>query len=131
MYKYKIGYGSYEDSEYFEVEHEKLFTDEEFTDMIGYAAVEAIKKCKIETGYVHGLRGLVEYIPEYLISLYGFKEIKYDKFWNVMGWASVFVKGDWAGHDSAEERKRLDRIVEIVNEAGFSEVDDSSVETYD
>lgn len=46
MYLYKIGYGSYEESCFVSFTHEKKFTHDELTKVIGEAVVKAIKKQK-------------------------------------------------------------------------------------
>ena len=39
MYKYKIGYDSYEGSNYKELEHEEKFTDKQITEVVGEAII--------------------------------------------------------------------------------------------
>jgi len=133
MYNYKIGYGSYEESSYRELQHEKKFIDEEITEMIAEAVVDTIKKMKMDTRYyTHNFQDVFEGcykkdcpdVCKYLIEKFGFKPIEYELFWSVFGWPSIFDKTDWeGGRDSQNDH--LNKITEAVNKAGFTREDDS------
>jgi hypothetical protein len=43
-YLYELGYGTYEESEYSQIQHEKEFTQEEFNDMVLKCVVKAAKE---------------------------------------------------------------------------------------
>lgn len=124
-YNYKIGYHSYEESDYVELQHETKFSDNELTEMIAEATVETIKKTKISNNYMHNFQDIFESkdpsLIEYLIEKFGFKLIEYELSWRVFGWSSVFDKDEW-GDDRGEH---LDKITDAVNKAGFTRKDDN------
>jgi len=128
MYKYKIGYTSYEESSFAELEHEKQFTREEIRDMVAEATVDNIKKLKaMPNEYTHSFKTIFsgDYenntLADSLISLFGFKRIEYEQHFSVFGWPSIFYKNDWA-NDRDED---LDYITDKVRAAGFTEKDDT------
>lgn len=124
MYKYKIGYSWEEGSGDIELEHEKLFTKDEITDMVGQAVVEVIKKYKMNDRLVHAFEDTFHDISEYMESLFGFKKIEYDVYWCINGMTSIFKRDDWTDYFDEERSKILDGVIKKVNEAGFSERDD-------
>lgn len=126
MYLYKIGYGSYEESCFVSFTHEKRFTHDELTKIIGEATVKAIKKQKTQEHHtVHNFQDVFKDYKDndvihILQSDYGFVAIEYDEFWSCFGWPSIFVKKDW-GSDRDEN---LDAITDAVLAAGFTREDD-------
>ena len=122
MYCYKIGYGSYEESSYKELEHEEKFTDKQITKMIGEAIIdlwddrwkdqheyvekekaEFVEKyigCEYEEGFFHELM-TIEYFFEneniwnWLIENKGFKKIIYEVDWSIFGWENLAEKDSW------------------------------------
>lgn len=129
MYRYKIGYTSYEESSFVELEHEQKFSHQELSELIAEATVETFKKLRGKSNiYIHNFQDVfhdiynTQYnIVSYLIENKGFKRIEYQDVWSVFGWASIFDRQDW-GSDRDPE---LDFIVNKMNEAGFDAKDDS------
>ena len=120
MYWYKIGYGTYEESNYVELKHEKLFTKEDITKMIAEAIVD-IEKSKPEkdrnwhqSSYQHFHKDVVQW----LIENKGFVSVEYEVGWSVFGWASVFDINDWGTHGRGEEDQML---AKLLGEAGYGE----------
>ena len=126
-YNYKIGYHSYEESDYVELQHEKKFSDNELTEMIVEATVETIKKKKKADDYLHSFQDVFnsEYpsLIKYLIGKFDFKLIEYELTWSIFGWASIFDKTDW----TEDRGKHLDKIIDAVNRAGFTRKDDDDL----
>lgn len=117
-FKYKIGYYTYEESEYVELEHEELFSDEEISQMIGDAVISEISKAEKEH---HGYNYLHEGVIDYLIKEKGFTRIEYHRFWEIFGWASLFMEGEW---EEMKDDDHLNYLQKRVKEAGFSVWDD-------
>lgn len=132
MYKYKIGYTSYEESHFVELEHEKQFTADELADIVADATVEVIKQLKAfpKEAYmhVHSFQDVCSgsykddgvNLGDCLIAKFGFKAITYEQVFSTFGWPSIFHKKDWKGDRSAT----LDRITDRVLAAGFTIDDD-------
>jgi hypothetical protein len=128
MYRYKIGYTSYEESSFVELEHEQKYTHQELSEIIANATVEVVKVLKkIPNSYTHSFQDVFEglysecNVISYLIANKGFKRIEYQDVWSVFGWASIFDKTDWGSENRDWE---LDFIVEKILEAGFTKEDD-------
>lgn len=115
MHKYKIGYTSYEESSFVELEHETLFTKDEITKMIGEAVVDKIRN-RDANDYLHNYGNFEDDVIDYLKDIKGFKEIIYDVEWTISGWASLFDKTDRNSDDLPDENIK---IVDMVNKAGF------------
>jgi len=127
MYRYKIGYGSHEDSCCSELEHEKLFTQDELTEMIGKAVVEILKENQErDAGFFNWFSDLFmrlkspnTILADQLISMFGFKAIEYDMQWWVWGWSSLFVKDTWEDHQSEDSMETINKIVDMVQAEGL------------
>jgi hypothetical protein len=141
MYKYKIGYGSCEESHYEELEHEEKFTYSQITKMIGEAIIdlwddrwkdqheyvekekkEFVEKyvgCEYEAGFFHELM-TIEYFFEdeniwnWLIENKGFKKITYTVDWSIFGWENLAEKDSWEN----EKDKHSKVIREMLVKAG-------------
>lgn len=137
MYRYKIGFTSYEESNFVELENVNKFTYEELRDIVARATVEVVKQLKSlpleKQNYVythnfedifrsHYCRDIEEIsLSSILISKFGFKRIEYEQTFSVFGWPSIFHKGDWRGQRDED----LEYITNSVNAAGFTKKDDS------
>lgn len=130
-YNYKIGYYSHEESNYVELQHEKQFNDDELTEMVAEATVETIKKMKRAGDRVHDFQHVFDNegsnIAQYLIEKFGFKYIEYELCWRAFGWASIFDKTDWKD----DRGNHLDKITDIVNNAGVTRKDDDDLREND
>ena len=137
MYRYKLGYHSCEESGYVELEHEKQFSKEELVDMIGDATVQVIKRMKqqpLDEIYLHSFQDICSGIwceggyslAEAMIELFGFKSIIYENSISFFGWASIFAKNDW--EEYRDEEDGLNKVVDKVLAAGFSEADDTYIQ---
>lgn len=132
MYRYKIGYTSYEESNFVELEHEKQFTADELADIVADATVEVIKQMKAAPAEAmmrtHSFQDICSgsyhddgiNLASCLISKFGFKEITYEQVFSTFGWPSIFHKKDWKGDRGAT----LDKITDRVLAAGFTIDDD-------
>jgi len=130
MFKYKIGYSTYEESHYIELEHEQKFTHDELTKIIAEAAVAVVKTMVNDKDYVHSFQDVFSRcymdnkkadIEGYLIKEKGFKLIEYAENWYTFGWASIFHKEDWKDNRDDD----LNKITDAVNAAGFTKDNDS------
>jgi alpha-amylase/alpha-mannosidase (GH57 family) len=123
MFTYNIGYGSYEESEYTYLMHEKKYTFEEFRDMIEQCAVEVITQglAKQEPEYIHNYQDIHTDVVKLLITKYGFKQLITTVEWTVFGWASMFTTTkDWKDARDAN----LDHLTNTIRKAGFTEKSD-------
>jgi len=126
MFKYKIGYAGYDDSESFEFEHERPFSRDEITDMVGRAVVECIRELKRdeEKYYVHDFGHVGDILRKHLVRMYGFKPVEYKCVWEAQAEESLFVMPE-AGENMHPNKENLLGVVRIVNAAGFGAEDDS------
>lgn len=146
MYSYEIGYGSYEDSNYIQLTHEKQFTEEEFDEMV-YACVESVMEevkiqcaiprkkllnktesehpyigwyCGYDESFHLNFEAIHELVAEYMCSKFDFKPLKFQQRFNVFGWCNL----NNSEHFRADTRNvpRIDKLREIVQK-GFADVD--------
>jgi len=115
MYKYKIGYYTFEESDYVELEHAKKFSRGDITKFIAEAIVaiaSPIKELKswdlTFESLFNGLTGKLSII-NWLIENKGFKIINYELVWGVFGWGNAFDKNDW-------QTEKTDIDIELNNE---------------
>ena len=132
MYRYKIGYTSYEESSFVELEHELKYTEEQLADVVADATVEVIKQMKAlpkeAMMRVHSFQDICSgsytddgiSLADCLINKFGFKPIVYEQVFSVFGWPSIFHKTDWKGDRSVTLNKITDRVLA----AGFTIDDD-------
>lgn len=111
--KYKIGYGTYEESEYTELEHEHYFPEELLTEMITKYIEELIPG-------VHDYQGAHEHVIKRLIEKDGFKRVEYDVEWSVFGWGSLFETRNF----NDIEDKNLSTIKKYLKEEGYNKFSD-------
>ena len=131
-YNYKIGYTSYEESSFIELEHEKQFTADELADIVANATVEVIKMMKAvpkeEHLQVHSFQDVCSgsykddriNLEDCLVDKFGFKPIVYEQQFSIFGWPSIFSKEDW----KSDRYESLDRLTDRVLAAGFTIEDD-------
>ena len=124
-YLYKIGYGSYEESEYTELAHDKKFSEAELQVMICDCAVKSVKMIRrpdTEEGWdwVHNYQDIDSYVISYLMDDYGFEKVGYEAQWSCFGWPSIFTKDDWS-----ERGESINAITDAIIAAGFTIEDDS------
>ena len=111
MYNYKFGYYSCEESEYFELSHEKKFSKEELTEIIAEICKGLINFEERNFGFQY----LIESVREELINKYGFKEIGYEVKWDVFGWADLLDEKDWE-ESTNDTLKDLRKRLKVYNE---------------
>lgn len=120
MYKYKVGYGSYEESEFVELEHEEEISAEEFKRIIyeaTYRVLEDIKAKRTDVmTYKEGIEDLtfqdiLEPVIQKLINDFDFKEIEYTESWSCFGWAAIVNNDDWRG----QRGDSLDQLNKFLN----------------
>jgi hypothetical protein len=112
MYKYKIGYGTYEESDYSELTHEEHYDKYEISRLIA----ECIAKLIDKGTHVHDYEGIHSEIIDMLIDEYGFEEIQYDTIWDVFGWGSLFESRNFNNLEDLE----LDTIKFLLKEMGYT-----------
>lgn len=104
MYKYKIGYSTWEESSYVELEHVEKFSHDQMTMMIAEAVKELFdeitgkndEKDDIGKQYYHVFSTKFQNfwdgdknIVDWLVSKKGFSKIEYELAWWVDGWDKV------------------------------------------
>lgn len=134
IYRYKIGYGTCEESSFVELEHSKKFSKDQITEMIGEAIlsmfIEVLERWheRIEKAQYQSFmfkfeefwrEGSENGIPEWLVKNKGFKRVEYEVEWDVFGWASVLDKDDWRMHRG--ENDELSKITDYLEKNGIKE----------
>lgn len=112
MYKYKIGYGTYEESAFDEFEHEEYYDEEELEDIIAEAAIHIIGQ---NPHAFSSYQEIHDAVGCYLEQFKGFKRVHYDTKFTVFGWASLFFE-DWAN----DSDPKLERLRAKINAAGYN-----------
>jgi len=128
MYFYKIGYTSYEESDYVELQHELCFTKEQITDMLADAIValwEDVFKDKDIGDIEYPTKMQLYYffdtynehnIGSWLIKNKGFLPVVYQEIFSLWGWFAFNKPETWT-----EETKRsitIPVIMKKLKEAG-------------
>jgi hypothetical protein len=114
MHQYEIGYGTWEESEYYRLQHLFYFDQEELTDMIAEGIIKTLRK---EKYYLNMFEHYLKDIIDYLIEEHEFELVKPDVIWSVNGWASLFS-------EDTKNNSAIGRIRQRVREAGYTKWDD-------
>jgi hypothetical protein len=93
-YKYKIGYTTFEESEFEELTHDVLFPYNEITNMIAQATAKAAHSDP-DGDHGNAFQRYFSDVIDVLVCDYGFKRIEYDLIWSTFGWAPVIDDGTW------------------------------------
>lgn len=123
-YFYKIGWDSYEESEFTELWHECMFTKAALKKKIYASTVKVLENLvKNESNlkdedYIfspineRGVRyeRLHSLVIEELIKNHGFHPIEYTETWSTFGWVSVCDKKDWKGQRVKENDEMYNAI---------------------
>ena len=118
MKVYVLGYWSHEESRYDYLTHEKIFSEQEFKDMIFESVYEAIlEDKKKEHSYLHGYYDIHNQTVKVMKNKYGFKDLKAEQEWSCFGWASMFERGVWADSDQIE-------LIDFLQSKGLTIQDD-------
>lgn len=125
-YFYSIGYYSYEESSYTQLVHEKKYTEKDLQKLIEEAVVAVIPEVKKERHYVSSFQDVYHEAIDYLVKKKGFRYLEFETKWDCFGWASIFDKESWKGHD---RDRSLQGITKAVLKAGYVKDDDDMVKT--
>ena len=130
LYTYKVGYSSYEDSAYWELKHEKKFTEKQFNKIVEECLLAVLIKIaspkerwdhRREPSFATLLTEREErvnkktkkkqYLPIFLYEMekHGFEIMEFEQSWNIFGWPSAIKPGDWDGKYRDKERYNLTR----------------------
>ena len=111
MYKYKIGYTTFEESEFQELTHERLFPYNEITNMIAKATAKVVHSDPDEDRG-NAFQRYFSDVVDLLVSEYGFRRVEYDLIWSTFGWAPVIDDGTW--RLEVEQHPELQVIQNVV-----------------
>ena len=118
-YIYKVGYHTYEESNYEYLASDEQFTKQELSALIEASAIEVVNRKKNGGDSVNTYQYIHHDVVDYLINNYGFKQLQLQAVWNCFGWSSIFKEDGWAKQgDNTEENEGL---IKILNLAGFTE----------
>jgi len=119
MYSYKIGYWTCEESSYLEVQHEKVFTEVELTEIVSDIVVEVINLTRKTKDYnISNFKSAFhnEHFLRLLIDKYKFVEVKYEQEISYFGWFSIFGGDNWKTYKDDNDNK----LIEKVNKGGYT-----------
>lgn len=125
MFFYNVGYGTCEESEYWQFTHKGLYTEAELEQIVQDCMLEVLVKAakpkakwshqrspKIQDvmGDSHGIRKngeLLRIENRFLMAMErrGFKQVKFDRTISLFGWASCLDPKDWRSYTCPEQRK--------------------------
>lgn len=122
---YQVGYGSCEESNYYQLEHLVLYTEKEFSKIIQDCLCDVlIKEAKPKSMFKHRrspkLSDLIDsdvkirdvYDNRFLRALEkrGFKRVRNSQTFTVFGWASALEPMDWKEYTGEEQREFVKRL---------------------
>jgi hypothetical protein len=110
MHIYNIGYSSYEESDYYQLYHEKKFSKEEFEEMVAKATINVLKDSDEDSYFMLTFQQILYAVVKELIKNFGFKEVEFDAKFEVFGWADIADEKDWE-HDRDEQLNLLTKAV--------------------
>ena len=124
MYIYNVGYGTCEESEFWQLLHEKKFTAKQLNKIIEDCILEVLVQIADPTSEYEHLRSPSfqhimndrdrsdKYENRFLKAMedQGFQKIKFEQEWSVFGWASALDKDDWKGHTDKDQKALTNRI---------------------
>lgn len=122
MYIYNIGYNSYEESEYYQLYHEKKFNQKEFEGIVIEAVIFVLKESESVENHKHykhegrpkiTFQDILFSVVEVLVKNFGFKEVKFTSKFNVFGWADILDPDDW----KIDRCERLNKLTKLVRNA--------------
>lgn len=116
MYKYKIGYGTYEESDYTELEHKNKFTKEQLNQLMAKCIAECIPKAC----YAHCYQDVHYGVIRKLVDTYGFQHVEYEEKWIVFGWGSLFEERNF----NEVKDESLEYVKKYLKEYGYGTWDD-------
>lgn len=139
IYYYSFGYGSEEDSGYATLMHEKLYSEEEYYDMIYEASIEAAmdyykkqqalyaefredKEDVLDTDCWEDCTITIDYYEIYertvdkLCELFGFVQPTYVRGWSAYGWGNLRSKEDQGRNDKLQDRIS-DAVIKRIGES--------------
>jgi len=128
LYVYEIGYGTCEESQFWQYMHREKFTEEQLFDIIEDCLFIALKKMREpDSEFEHqqhpSFQDLMsswrkDAIFHEELERRGFQHIEFTASFSVFGWAKADVPGNWDGHtcpDSKALQKNLWRRLEQQN----------------
>jgi hypothetical protein len=129
---YQIGYGTCEESEYWELEHDDIFSKEELQQIVEDCLFEVMELEAGRFGESGHHKGLFvsDDGPSFqhlmgersfmcLLAERGFRKVDYETSCSVFGWASAVKPGDWSSHAGDPTRDMQDNLKARIDRAGI------------
>jgi hypothetical protein len=124
MYFYRIGYASFEDSDFYELVHKDKFSKEEFESFVFKATIrvlEGVITGKYKGEFCSALEGLsferiLEDVVKELVKVDGFENLKYQAEWSCFSWPSITEDKSWTRQRGAELERLTDAIPDELKE---------------
>jgi len=109
MHIYNIGYGTREESDYFQLHHKQKFSKSEFEMIVAAAVTKLLKVMKPKERERATFQKILYAVTDELAKN-GFTRIKFDAEFDVFGWARILDEKDW-DIDRDEQLNFLTRTV--------------------
>lgn len=107
MHIYKIGYGSPEDSYYYEFQHEKKFTEVQLREIIAECITEVMPNNSHDPKFYAFSTMLLDERFEQTMLKHGFIPLKYEAIYCLSGWSSVLDDTDYFADEETKECIRI------------------------
>jgi hypothetical protein len=113
-YLYRIGYGSMEESSFWEFSHSEKFSDDELAEVVENAIVDTIKgdrdrhdgeDCNMTFQDVMENPSFIEQLEKR-----GFTRVEYTAKFSAFGWTRCDDPDDWGQHTDSDEKAMMLRI---------------------
>lgn len=109
MYIYNIGYGTREESDYYQLYHKQRFTKSKFEMIVSKAVAKILRSMKQDQRERATFQDILYAVVDELTKS-GFERVKFDAEFDVFGWAHILDKKDW-NIDRDEQLNFLTRTV--------------------
>jgi hypothetical protein len=95
MHIYNVGYGTREESDYFQLCHKQKFSKGEFELIVAAAVTKVLKGMKPKERRKATFQKILYSVVDGLTKE-GFTRVKFDAEFDVFGWAEILDEKDWA-----------------------------------
>jgi hypothetical protein len=130
---YDIGYGTCEESQYWQYMHEEKFTSDEIQKIVEdclFEVIEYVSGLKTEPRDLMNRLHFLESGPSFQglmgtpkfherLKKRGFKAIEFEAKCNLFGWASAIKPGDWDCHADSTDGKFQENLLRRMKKAGI------------
>jgi hypothetical protein len=121
MNVYDIGYGSCEESQFSQLLHENVYTNDQLEEIV-HVALKKAYDTRDKTWNFTQYQEFHEKVIEILCNEHGFYRVEFTAEWGCFGWSSIDIKDSWRSYRGKDDT--LDRFQAKYPEIVKNEEDD-------